>query len=409
MELSNKKIFIILLSVVFVFVVAISFMLIDYQFAVNKTDLMADVLDSLNLVESPKQLEAPDDILQAVYSTGWSAGSRNHVKYLNNLFSTTQINAVVIDIKDASGIVSYRTNAPMAKKYKAYYPQISNIDALIKNLHSQGVYVIGRIVVFEDITLAKNRPDLAVYDTAKTTDLASPVLWGNKNGVHWVDPASEEVWEYNIEIAKDALSHGFDEINFDYIRFPTDGKTSTMGFPIWNKKVPRHLVIKSFFANLRESLPDAKISADLFGQVTTNKDDMGIGQYFEDSLEYFDYVSPMIYPSHYAKGFLGFDNPAEHPYEIVKYAMDAALTRKDFYYEKKNLPKDEIQTEVKLAEIRPWIQDFDIGANYDAPMIVQQIKAVTDSTGDDYVGFLLWNPLNRYTSDAVKIQEVVLD
>jgi len=349
-------------------------------------------------------------VVRALYVTGWSAGTKNYLRYLESIFETTQINALVIDVKDATGIVSYATDAPKAKEYKAYHAEIGDIDALIKNLHGKGIYVIGRIVVFEDPVLAKNRPDLAVYDTKKTVDVTKPVVWENRQGLAWVDPASTEVWDYNIEIARDAANRGFDEINFDYIRFPTDGQEEAMGFPIWDKKIPKNFVIKNFFQTLREGLPQTRLSADIFGQTTTNTDDMGIGQIFEDALGYFDYVCPMIYPSHYISGFIGYKNPAEYPYQIVTYATDGALARQKVY-DAINNKKVTDATENALiapapeqtqrARIRPWLQDFNLGAVYDAEMVKKEIQAVKDSMGEDFSGFMLWNPSNVYSVEAV--------
>ena len=342
----------------------------------------------------PEPLPNPPAIVKGVFVTGWSAGSKNYLAYLQSLLGATQINSVVIDIKDSSGFVSYSTGAKKAKEYKTYHPAIGDIDALIKNLHDQGIYIIGRIVVFQDSVLAKKRPDLAIYDTSKTEDAANPVLWQNNNGLHWVDPASKEVWDYNIEIAKDAFLHGFDEINFDYARFPTDGKESTMGFPAWNQETPKYVILRGFFQELRESLPGAKLSIDVFGQTTIATGDMGIGQVFEDTLPYFDYVCPMVYPSHYVNGFLGYQNPAEHPYEVVSDAMENAKARREVY--KKTHP--DIPA---VANIRPWLQDFNMGAIYAAGMVRQEIQATMDAIGEDFNGYLLWNPSNVYSEGAV--------
>jgi len=375
--------------------------------AISLDNLAADLSNALHPEIPAKPLENPPSIIKSIYVTGWSAGSKGYLGYLSNLFKTTQINAVTIDVKDASGIVSYRTGAPLAKQYKAYFPEISNIDTLINALHAQGIYVIGRIAVFEDMTLAQQRPDLAIYDTSKTQDKSKPVQWQTNHGLLWLDPASSEVWNYNIAIAQDALNHGFDEINFDYVRFPSDGNSQTMGFPVWDLKTPRHVVIRNFFGALRSSLPNATLSADLFGQTTTNTDDMGIGQVFEDSLSTFNYVSPMVYPSHYANGFLGYSNPADHPYDIVRYAIDSAVTREKAHEQlaAKSTANSAIQQTNQppalFAKIRPWLQDFNLGAYYTGPMVRQEITATAEATGNDFSGYMLWNPSNFYTTEAI--------
>lgn len=275
----------------------------------------------------PQKLSNPPEIIKAVYVTGYSAGSKKYLDYLSNLFKTTEINAVVVDIKDYSGMVSYNSGASDVKKYNLYDNAILDIDSLVRFFHDRNIYVIGRIVVFEDPGFSKARLDLAVYNKAETTDLSQPILWQDNHKLSWLDPASKDVWDYNISLAKDVFYHGFDEVNFDYVRFPSDGKTENMGFPVWDGKTPKSEIIKEFFNYTRQKLSGEKISIDLFGQTTVNMDDMGIGQIIEDAFENFDYISPMVYPSHYINGFMGFDNPAEHPYDVIKYSMDSALTR----------------------------------------------------------------------------------
>ena len=317
--------------------------------------------------------------IRAVYLTTNSAGSEGMISYILDLASTTPINAVVLDIKDFSGNVAYH-------------------DFALERFHKAGVYVIGRITVFQDPILANSRPELAVHNKRflallrKITPDVQPslsTLWHDNKGLAWVDPGSKEVWDYNIAIAKNALEKGYDEINFDYIRFPSDGSLSDMMFLSHNEETSKRETIKSFFVYLREELPDAVLSADLFGLSTIKYDDIGIGQVIEDAFENFDYVSPMVYPSHYAHGFLGYENPAEHPYEIVKYSLDSALVRL-----KASSAKD-------TASLRPWLQDFDLGADYDAFMVQQQVQATQDALGKEYVGYMLWAPTNIYTTGAL--------
>ena len=376
----------------------------------------------------PQKLSNPPEIIKAVYVTGYSAGSKRYLNYLTNLFETTEINAVVIDIKDYSGLVSYKSDAPEVKKYNLYNGAIYDINALVEFLHKQNIYVIGRIAVFEDPGYSRARPELAVYNKEKTllqssseavaagqVNLVKPILWKDNKGLSWMDPASKEVWDYNISIAKDVLAHGFDEINFDYIRFPSDGNTSNIGFPIYDgqNSLPtgrqaKAEIIKEFFIYLRSQLQDEKISVDLFGLTTVKTDDLGVGQIIEDAFLNFDYVSPMVYPSHYANGFIGFANPAEYPYEVVKYSMNGAKNRETAFLnnisEATGSPAAEsksLDPVIKLAKFRPWLQDFDMGADYTAEMVRREIKATQDSLGGDYVGFMLWSPSNIYTQDAI--------
>lgn len=367
----------------------------------NENNSVIKTASVSNNILAPQKIINPPEIIKSVYVTGYSAGAKTYLKYLSNLFKNTEINAVVVDIKGSDGKIG-----------------LYDANSLIRFFHDQNIYVIGRIAVFEDPTYSKARPELAVYNTVKTTDLTAPILWKDNNGLSWLDPASKDVWDYNISLAKDAFYHGFDEVNFDYIRFPSDGKVENMGFPVWDQKTAKAGIIKSFFQYVRTNLADEKISVDLFGLTTVNTDDMGIGQILENAFENFDYISPMVYPSHYASGFIGFANPAEHPYEVIKYSMDSALAKeKSFLKQKQDLaiknseavgsPAFLAQALIPapvfspLAKFRPWIQDFDIGADYTADMIKAQIKATQDSLGADYNGFMLWNPSNIYTQGAI--------
>jgi len=348
-----------------------------------------------------KKQEIDSGVIKSIYLTGYSAGSRVMKKYANNVIDTTQINAVVIDIKDYSGYVFYDTKIPEVEKYGSKDIRIGNIDSLIKGLHDKGVYVIARIAVFQDPVLARSRPDIAVKAEDNLSSFmsffAALKLWLDRMNLAWIDPASKEAWDYNIAIAKDALERGFDEINFDYIRFPSDGDLKSMKFPIWDGKTQRREVIKEFFKYLRESMPSAKLSVDLFGLTAVNYDDLGVGQNIDDAFEYFDYICPMVYPSHYANGFLGHENPADYPYEVVKYSMEKAKKRLASYKELNETEDKKIN-----AVLRPWLQDFDYKAVYDTSMVKSEIQAVQDALGEDYKGYMMWSPSNFYTTEAIK-------
>jgi hypothetical protein len=373
----------------------------------------------------PQRLADPPKVIKAVYFTSWSAGLRSRMDYLVDLHETTAANAAVFDIKDYSGYLSYRVDVPEAAQYYAIRPTVRDIDELIGRLHRAGIYTIARITVFQDPILAEARPDLAVHRRSKLLEGAKPpltqaTLWRDRKGLAWIDPASRPAWEYIAMIARDALSHGFDELNFDYVRFPSDGDMKDMYFPSWDGKTPKHKVIAKFFAFLRDALPGVPLSADLFGLSTVNPDDLGIGQVIEDSYSQFDYVCPMVYPSHFAKKFLGYVNPAEHPYEVVNYSMRRAVERLELFLKPpapaaapaatgpsaavepapaQPDPKPRPESRVKL---RPWLQDFNLGAKYDAGMVEAQIKAVQDALGDRYAGYMLWSPSNVYSRAALK-------
>ncbi len=355
------------------------------------------------------QLASPPSEVRALYITGYAGGSSKKVEYFFDLLKTTELNAVVLDIKDYTGMVSYVNDIPLVKQYQAYERKIPRINALIKRFHDAGVYVIGRIAVFQDAALVAARPDLALR--SKTTG----EVWRDYKKVPWLDTASQEAWAYNVEIARDALTRGFDEINFDYIRFASDGNLKDITYPFFDSATTlKQTKLKEFFAFLRAQLPTAKLSADLFGLVTVNTDDLGIGQYLEDALPYFDYIAPMTYPSHYNPGFIGFPKPAEFPYEVVKYSIDKALARMNAYdlqLSARNASSGLPATQPLLqAKLRPWIQDFNVGATYDATKVRAQIQAVYDavlppgavaSPSAYKNGWMLWSPSNVYTKGAL--------
>lgn len=329
-----------------------------------------------------EEIPSLEDI-KGFYVTSWSASKESYIKYIVDLASTTEINGVVIDIKDWSGKVAYDSEIEEVEEYGAESVRF-DAESLLERLHKEGIYAIARITVFQDPVLAKARPDLAVWSKSGS-------VWLDNLGLAWIDPSAKESWDYNIKIAKEALKLGFDEVNFDYVRFPSDGNLADMVFPARDKSLQKHEIIRSFFKYLREQIPYGKLSVDLFGLSTSASNDLGVGQILEDGFEYFDYVCPMIYPSHFAFGFQNLENPAEHPYEVVRYSMESALKRLASY-------KFMLVRDVKL---RPWLQDFDLGADYDAEMIRAQTQAVFDTNQNNFAGFLLWNSLNVYTKEAL--------
>ncbi len=376
-----------------------------------------------------KPLANPPSPIKAIYATNWSAGSEKKVAYFLDLLETTELNAIVLDIKDYTGVVGYESEVPAVKKYGAFEKRIPKINKLIKRFHDAGVYVIGRIAVFQDDALVKARPDLAIKN--KKTG----AVWDDKKNVHWLDTAATPVWDYAVDIAREALGRGFDEINFDYIRFATDGSVEDISYPYYNETIPKRQVLRQFFDHVRSQLPYARISADIFGEAVVNSNQTGIGQTLEDTLEPFDYVAPMIYPSHFNPHFLGLANSAANPYAVIRYSMDMAFTR-FAKYQKQLLEKQTASSTAampSLTEFRPWLQDFNLGATYDAEKVRAQITAVDDSaraaagcpgvkvTDNNHqvavesagprqpceyqpIGWMLWNASNVYTKGALLVE-----
>ena len=357
-------------------------------------------------IEPQKPLPNPPEIIKAVYATGWSAGSEKRLNYLIKLIKETELNAIVIDIKDYSGELSYLTEIEESETYgKNREIKILKPNIMIKKLHDEGIYVIARQTVFQDPVLAKARPDLAL------TSSSTGKQWLDNKKVMWVDPAARGGWDYNVAITQDALARGFDEINIDYIRFPTDGNPDDIKYPFWDGKTLKRYVIRDFFKYFRQSLPDAKTSADLFGLTTVNYGDVGIGQNIEDAYHYFDAIAPMVYPSHYNKGFNGYPNPALYPYEVVYISVLEANKRLGQYKIKAETSTSTEKYLVKNPQLRPWLQDFDLGADYDAEKVRAQVNAVyaaasnaAAATGTP-IGWMLWDPSNVYTRGALQLSD----
>jgi hypothetical protein len=349
-------------------------------------------------------LANPPSLVKGIYATSWSAGSEKKLNYLISLIDETELNAIIIDIKDYSGYVSYASDIPEVQQYHAIDLRIPKLNALLAKLHDHGIYTIARVSVFQDSKLAVARPDLALVASSTGT------VWKDQKGVSWIDAASKEAWEYNASIAREAFERGFDEVNFDYVRFPSDGALSDISYPVWDGKVPRAKVIRDFWAYLREALPGKHISADLFGLTTVNKDDLGIGQHLEYAFPAFDTIAPMVYPSHYYANSFGFPNPANHPYEIIRASMDKAFARlvaAHAAYDAALTATTTLPSAIPkepIAKFRPWLQDFNLGATYDAEKVRAQIQATYDSassTPELFGGWMLWSPSNVYTKGAL--------
>jgi len=321
--------------------------------------------------------------VRALYMTSWVAGTPSIRVRVLNLVRETEINSVVIDVKDDTGRIAFAVRDPELQAIGAATHRITDVQDLLRELHAEGVYVIGRVSVFQDQYLPSVRPELALV--SKST--GAP--WKDRRGLFWLDQRNMEVWEYTARTAREAYAQGFDEINFDYIRFPSDGNLADIEYGLSEGEwLDKSAELTTFFAYLDSEVRERGIptSADLFGQITSEKDDMGIGQTIEGAAPYFDFIAPMVYPSHYYPGFLQLKNPAAHPYEVVKYALDEGV-------------KKLIAASSTPALLRPWLQDFSLGGTtYSAEMVRAQIEATYDA---GISSWMLWDPSNRYTSGAL--------
>lgn len=331
--------------------------------------------------ESVPHIETPSEV-RALYMSAWVAATPNVRKNILNIISNTSINSIVIDIKDATGRVSFLVDDPVLNQLGSPRNLIRDIQPFLKELHEKNIYVIGRISVFQDDYMTKHKPEWAI----KSKSTGNP--WKDKKGLAFLDPTNKEVWDYTIRIAKASYEVGFDEINFDYIRFPSDGNISDISYP--TSEGTKVDAIEHFFQGLHDGLKDTSIttSADLFGMTTNNTDDLGIGQVLERSFPYFDFIAPMIYPSHYPKGFHGIANPAEKPYQVITIAMKKGVERA-------------IVAGYGPEKFRPWIQDFNLGAVYTQSMVQDQIRALSEL---GITSFMSWDPANKYTQGAYLIR-----
>ncbi|HLD31544.1 MAG TPA: putative glycoside hydrolase [Patescibacteria group bacterium] len=312
--------------------------------------------------------------VKGVYLTAYSAGSQKKITEIINLLDRTELNAVVIDIKDYSGLILYDSDLSAVNDWGTEEDRLGNIRGTIARLHKNQIYVIARQTVFQDPILAEKKPEWAIADIRGG-------LWRDKNGLAWVDPRQKEVWDYNLDIAKEAASLGFDEINFDYVRFPSDGDLSVADLG----SVAKPEVMRDFFVYLSGQFKSTSIpiSVDFFGFVMERHDGLSIGQRLVDAVDQVDYICPMMYPSHYPAGHLGLENPAADPAPVI----ENGLQKGQGYFVNKR------------ARLRPWLQAFNLGAVYDGEKIRAQI-AMTEKYHT--AGWLLWNAANIYTEAGLR-------
>src|SRR6202171_2790895 len=325
----------------------------------------------------------PSRSVRAAYLTYYGVADKTIRERVLELVARTELNAVVIDIKGDRGLIPYRTQVPLALEAGAQGPVIiKDFEGLLAQLKARNIYTIARIVTFKDNILAQHRPDLAIIDTRT----GKP--WIDNEKLAWGDPFREEVWDYAIAVAKEAAAKGFDEVQFDYVRFPTDGKLSAAKYSQANNSQTRLPAIAAFLARARRELAPLGVfvAADVFGYTAFNENDTDIGQRVEELAAHLDYICPMVYPSGYHRGIPGVRNPVAQPYEIVKESV--RLTRK------RAAPAPTV--------VRPWLQDFKDYAFDKRIFGVAEIKAQLRGAKDGgAVGYMLWNPKNDYTGSAL--------
>lgn len=360
------------------------------------------------------------EAVKAIYMTACVAGTRPFRDEVVAVAEETEINAIIIDIKDYTGSISFPPARESLKPaWDAAKCGATDMKEFIASLHDKGIYVIGRITVFQDPLRSSTHPELAVK---RASDGA---VWKDDKGLSFIDVSAKEHWDYTIEIAEEAYAIGFDELNFDYVRFPSDGNMKDIAFThTGSKSKPEALEL--FFAYLNKELTNPErfavykhvgtgraastpyLSVDIFGMTTTNTDDLSIGQVLERTLPYFDFVAPMVYPSHYPSGFLNLDDPNDHVYTIISHSMGAAVRRAEatttsvngFMHERVGTTTPALYSKPTYdkQKLRPWLQDFDYGGDYGPEEVRAQIQATYDV---GLTSWMLWAPSNRYTQAAL--------
>lgn len=349
--------------------------------------------------EKPKVLHvATPENVKAIYMSQCAAGTPSFRESLTKLLDDTELNAIVIDIRDYTGKIAFPTDNPVLKDMVSEDCGANDMKELIEMFHKKNVYVIGRITVFQNPYYTKQHPEQAVQHK-------NGGVWKDRKGLAFVDVGAQPYWDTVVELAKESYALGFDELNFDYIRYPSDGDMAAAVYIKRDGKTKQEM-LEDFFKYLNDHMPEGLVtSADLFGMVTTNYDDLNIGQVLERALPYFDYIGPMVYPSHYPKGFNGWNDVNAVPYELMKYVMASAVKRTisettpvaSYAYTRvgTTTPAVYAKPAYPASKMRPWIQDFDYPVEYTPDMVRAQIQANEELGIHSY---MVWDPGNKYSS-----------
>jgi len=305
--------------------------------------------------------------VRAVHISGEAVA--NEFEAFVDMAMTTELNALMIDLKDESGYIWYDSTDPTALEAGAV-SSVYNLTEVVARADELGLYVIGRLVIFQDPVAARSIPSMAVWDS----DLNQPY---SANGQYFLDPTDPEAREYALGLAVEACNRGVDEIQFDYVRFP-DARSEAAQFDEGVNVETRTSTINAFLDEAVNSLHPlgCAVAADIFGFLTTAQDDGGIGQKWEEITAEIDVASPMLYPSHYGPGWFGYENPNEHPSDVVRLALEDGMDRL-----------------TENVVVRPWLQDFGYST--------ESVRAQIDSAEQFNVGWMLWNAQSNVTVEAL--------
>lgn len=337
--------------------------------------------------DTPAQfpLVATPDTVRGLYVNRWAAVGQKMWELIG-VAKRTEVNALVIDVKDDRGFVLYRSRVPLARAIGAdtNTPMSHRrMRAVLDSMRAHGIYPIARLVVAKDPLLAEHRQQWAIRQKADTSQ-----VWRDKSGQPWLDPTHPEVWTYAVDLAAEAVRLGFSEVQFDYVRFPDEDRVIREGhYANMNGRV-RAQVIRDQLALVGRLVAPLGVpnTIDVFGLTATDSTDMGIGQKWELFIDRADVVLPMVYPSHYAPGTFGIGNPNARPYDTIDRSLEDMRKRTAGI--------------ANAAKIVPWYQDFTLGTpRYGAAQVRAQIRAGEDNGIPDWI---LWNPRSVYTLGALR-------
>lgn len=346
--------------------------------AARRDSVAKDSIERARVFHMPRP-----QVVRGLYVNRWAALGQKMTQLIE-LAKKTEVNALVIDVKDDRGFVLYKSRVPLAVEIGADTNSAMShrkLRAILDTMAAYRIFPIARIVVAKDPLLASKKLEWAI----KRRDNLQP--WLDKNGKPWLDPHYREVWKYAADLAKEAYDLGFSEVQFDYVRFPDEKRLiSESTYPLANGRT-RAQVIREQLGFVRSYLKPTgmPVTIDVFGLTATDTTDMGIGQRWEMFVDQADVVLPMVYPSHFAPGTYKLENPNANPYSTIDRALKDAIRRSA------NIPN--------AARIVPWYQDFTLGPpHYYAEQIRAQKKAGYDNGLQSWI---LWNPGSRYTESAL--------
>lgn len=388
---------------------------------VAESDTAAETVASPIVISTEPELPERTPVrVKGIYVSAYVAGSGTMLDEIVQHIDETEVNAVVIDVKDDSGRVTFAMDdAPTVQEIGASKVYIDDVDAMVQKLKEHNIYVIARVVAFRDPYMAEAKPEWSLH-------LADGSLFRDRSGLAWVNPYKQEVWDYLIEVGTEAGKAGFDEIQFDYIRFCTEKGMKDVVFDEADTKGRSKTdVISEFVEYAHEKLmaEGLYMAADVFGAIIGSEEDSAsVGQIYGEMAKNLDYICPMIYPSHYGDGNFGVQYPDTEPYKIILAALQGSELELSQYRNSEETGEESGQpaagtqlgeseqmdeNNAQQAIVRPWLQDFTAKylkhyIPYRAKEVRDEIQGVYDAGYDEWI---LWSASCKYTWDAMKTPE----